>query len=466
MNRQSEHTQCTRRTFLGEASLTALSAGALLQGQSAAVASDEQSMAPAKSYQPTIPTHLPRRMALCSWQFAWLTSALPNEPYGDLEYVMKGLRERGYNAIRVDAGLDLCFHADGRPRGEVEFCQAVEGYSARFRVINCRGGGRNNVLKRVIRLMELAKAYNIYVILTSWEYAHTHWFIADRSLRAEIEGVPLDQRLMKLARHHDRLLRILKERDLARHIAYVEPHNEVNYCDLPKRQEGKRLHEQAIAFLRDRHQDILIAGDMGRHLPDQVPENTQVYDHHMYAGASIYFENLFKRTVSHPGFDPKNPRKSELLDYLLEEHIVEYEEFVLHTRELGKDWTNWFWLYHNLDISRFDRWMLERYAEYEPKLKRHARDLFAETYQGAVARNLPLALEEGGFFYGPLNSRWEESEAGLSYLSFLTDLAVEHQYWVFLPTTYNGPETPIWYAHPNWLRQNNTRFLESRPLNR
>jgi nicotinamidase-related amidase len=129
-------------------------------------------------------------MALCSCQFAWLTSGLPNEPYADLEEVIKGLHERGYNAIRVDAGLDFCFHSDGRPRGEVEFCQAVEGYSARMRVINCRGGGRHNVLKRVIRLMELAKAYNIYVILTSWEYMHTHWFIADRSLRAEIGGVP------------------------------------------------------------------------------------------------------------------------------------------------------------------------------------------------------------------------------------------------------------------------------------
>jgi hypothetical protein len=209
---------------------------------------------------------------------------------------------------------------------------------------------------------------------------------------------------MKLARHHDRLLHILKERDLARHIAYVEPHNEVNCSHLPHGQEGKKLHEEAIAFLRDRHPDIVIAADLSGHLPDQGPKNTQVYDHHMYAGVSIY-NDLFKRTVSHPDFDPKNPRKIELLDYLLEEHIVEYEDFVPRTRELGEGWTNNFWLYHNLDISRFDRWMLERYAEYDPKVKQHARDLFAETYQGAVARNLPLALEEGGFFYGPLNSR-------------------------------------------------------------
>ena len=197
-----------------------------------------------------------------------------------------------------------------------------------------------------------------------WEYMHSTAQIADKALRAEVYGVPEDQRLMRLTRHHDRLLNILKERDLHKNVAFVEPHNEANISDFPKQKEGKPGHEEAIAFLRVRNPDILITGDMAGHHPNVVPENTQVYDNHMYVGKE------------------------------------------------------------------------------------------------ALHRKLPIVMDEGGFFIAPLNSRWEESEQGLAYLEHLYSLAIEHHFWGFLPTSYNGPEAPIWYAHPNWLKQNNTRFLK------
>jgi hypothetical protein len=292
---------------------------------------------------------------------------------------------------------------------------------------------------------------------------HSTAQLADEALRAEVYGVPNDQRLMRLARHHDRLLRILKEKDLHKNVAFVEPHNEANISDLSKQQPRRASHEEAIAFLRDRHPDILISGDMAGHHPKFVPENTQVYDNHMYAGRAVY-DQLFSQTFNHPDFDPDHPRKTPLLDYLLEEHIVPHDEMMQVFQDIVPSRGTRLWLYHNFDISRFDRWMLDRLQELNTQIREHASQLFAETAQDARRRRLPLVLDEGGFFVAPLLSRWEESEQGLAFLEHMYRMAIEHEYWGFLATSYNGPEAPIWYAHHNWLKQNNARFLEGGPL--
>lgn len=408
---------------------------------------------------PNIPSHLPKRLTISCWQWAWLTAALPDEPYADLEKVMVGLTERGFNTIRIDAGLNWCFQADGSPRGEVEFCQLFKGYGSRHRVIYGCGGGRFDVLDRLISLMRLAKQYDIYVILSSWEYMHSTAQLADKALRAEVYGVPEDQRLMRLARHHDRLLSILKESDLHRNVAFVEPHNEANISDFPKQQKGRPGHEEAIAFLRDRHSDILIAGDMAGHYPKVVPENTQVYDNHMYVGQEIY-DQLFSQTIRHPDFDPDHPRKTPLLKELLEEHIVPHAEMMQGFQDFVQSRGTRLWMYHNLDISRFDRWMLNKLEELNTRIREHARQLFAENAQEAQRRCLPMVVDEGGFFIAPLNSRWEESEQGRAFLEHMTRLAIEHQYWGFLATSYNGPEAPIWWAHPGWLLEWNKAFQQ------
>lgn len=401
---------------------------------------------------------LPKKLAICSWQWAWVTSALPDEPYGDLEAVMVELKERGFNTIRIDAGLNWCFRADGTPRGEVQFRQMLPGYSSRFRVINGRGGGRHDVLKRVIRLMQLAEKYDVYVILTSWEYMHSTAALADPQLRAEVFGVPEEERLMRLARHHDRLIRVLKDKGLHKQIAYVEPHNEVDYSNLVKGEAGEKLHADAIALLRNAHPDILVSGDFGGDNGETIADNVQVYDHHIYAGSAVY-RDLGAGTVLHPDFDPNNPRKSELVDYLLEERYVPYDKFTVRGWAGSEVWSARLWLYYNLDIARFDRWMLQRYAEMEPQLKETARKRYAFHADQAARLRLPVVVEEGGFFCAPLNSRWEESEQGLAYLDFLTDLAIQHDFWGFLPTTYNGPECPLWWANAKWLAENNSRFV-------
>jgi len=194
---------------------------------------------------PGVPAHLPKRLAISSWIWSWVTQALPDEPYGDLEKCMVELKARGFNAIRVDAGRNGCFRLDGSPRGEMAFGPWAAGVSSNLSTVNHRGGGRHDVLQRVVQLMELARTHDIYVILTRWEYQDSTWMVADPRIRAEVYGIPEKDRLVRLAQQHDRLLQILKKQGLEKHVAFVEVHHEVEYSDFPKGEDGKALHKAA-----------------------------------------------------------------------------------------------------------------------------------------------------------------------------------------------------------------------------
>jgi hypothetical protein len=412
---------------------------------------------------PGVPAHLPGRLAISSWIWSWVTYALPDEPYGDLETCVAGLKERGFNAIRVDAGLNWCFRTDGTPRGEMEFGPWAPGVSSNLSTVNHRGGARHDVLKRLVRLMELAKKHDAYVILTSWEYQDSTWMVADPKVRAEVYGIPEKERLLRLVQQHDRLLKLLKEKGLEKHVAFVEVHNEVEYSDFPKGEEGTALHKAAIAFLRAAHPDILVSGDFGTHDARIVPDNVQVYDQHLYSGAAVYWDNLYNQTVLHPSFERANPRKLALLDRLLKKDIVPWDEFARRTGAVRPFWHPIMWLYENLDNAKFDEYMLQSLPKLEPRIKAAAEQAFETDAREAARRAIPAVLDEGGFFFPPYASRWEQSPQALAYFEFLCGLAVKHGWWGYMPTTYCGPEHPLWRERPEWLKKVNTRFRAATP---
>jgi hypothetical protein len=125
-------------------------------------------------------------------------------------------------------------------------------------------------------------------------------------------------------------------------------------------------------------------------------------------------------------------------------------------------WRPIMWLFENLDNAKWDMWAVERFREWKDRIWAGARKQFAEDALEARRRRLPLVLDEGGFFYPPRLSRFELLPEGLSLLEFFTDLAVEHDYWGFMPGTYCGPEHLIWRDNPEWLRRTNAKFQKGR----
>ena len=447
----------SRREFCTKA--LEASAAALLAMNSSAKAQE-----PRSAY--TIPDHLPRKLAICSSQWAWFTLSGPSEPYYNLEEVMIGLRERNYNAIRIDTALNWCFHKDGSPRGKVAIRAAVPGYSHRFKVLNHRGGNSVDVLNRLFQFMELAKKYDIYVICSDWEYMHTTWFVESAALRNEVLGIPVQDRLIHLARHMDRVVTMLKERDLAGNIAWIEPHNEADISDFPLGGEGHKLHTEAVAFLRDRHPDILVSADLAWIDNIGTTDNSQIYDHHLYVGNKLY-NSFFDKTVHRKDFNFDNPWQDEFVRDYLEPSITPYsafkDNFPLHreSRTFGNEgWLRNFWIYYNINIDKFDRWLTRNYHSVKISIQDNATDYYSRHSQEAKRRGIPMVITEGGFFYGPLYSRFEESESGLEYYDYLTDLAIKNGVWGFASSTYNCPAMPVWWACQKWLTETNNRFLK------
>ncbi|MFA7159031.1 MAG: cellulase-like family protein [Kiritimatiellia bacterium] len=413
-----------------------------------------------------VPDHLPQKLSISFWYHDWLAAALPGAPFEDLERCMKGMKQRGFNTARVGLGMTYAFRLDGTPRGPIDFGPPVPGYA--LNPYYACHGGRRDVIERLLRLLDLARRNDVWIILTSWEYQDSSC-VSDPAVRADLASVPWPNRFRYLAEQHDRLLTMLKAERLADRLAFVEIHNEPEYSDLPQGAEGRRRHEEAIAFLRARHPEILVSGDFASHDYSIVPDNAQVFDQHIYAGAGWHLSGLYGRTVSSKEADPLNPRAFEPLRRVLKKDIMPWDKYLAAAGKVGREdkaategWKRMLWLWENIDAAKWDEFMAGSFPEWKERIWEKARKTFAEDAAEGKRRGLPLVLDEGGYFCPPPQSRWELTPDGLALLELFADLAIRHGYWGFMPGTYCGPQHIIWREKPEWLRQINGRFQAGR----
>jgi len=403
-----------------------------------------------------LPGHLPKKLSITFFYSNWLCS-VPGSPFADIENCFRGMKERGFNTARVGVGLNYIFTPNGNPRGKMEFEWGT----------NCsinHSIERIDVMERLIHLLELARRHKVWIILTSWEYQDSSC-VSDPTVRAEMSSIPHENRFMHLAEHHDRLLAILKDKQLAENVAFVEIHNEPEYSDFPQGAASKGLHEQAIAMLRERHPDILFSADFASHNYSIVPDNAQVFDQHIYAGSG-WHTNLYDQTVNNEQVDPQNPRAFEPLRRVLKEKdVISWDEFMAANWKMGRDdkvasekWRRMGWMFANLDIARWDDFMAESFKEWKSIIWEKALKIFDEDAREGKRRGLPMVLDEGGYFNPPPQSQWELTPDGLSLLELFADLAIKYDYWGFMPGTYSGPRHILWREKPEWLKQINERF--------
>jgi len=418
-----------------------------------------------KRHAGRMPDHLPRKMSISFWYHNWISAAQPGAPYDDLERCIREMKQRGFNTARVGVGLTYAFRLDGSPRGPMTFEPPVPGFGS---TAFAGHGGKQDVLERLIHLLYLARRNDVWIILTSWEYQDSAC-VGDPTVRAQLASVPKKQRFMYLAEQHDRLLTILKTEGLTKHVAFVEIHNEPEYSDLPQGAEGKGLHQDAIALLRARHPDMLVSADFASHDYSIVPDNAQVFDQHIYAGAGWHLEGLYGQTVANKAINPQNPRDFEPLRRVLKEDIIPWDDYMVAAGKVGREdkaatdgWRRMLWLWENIDVAKWDAFMAESFPEWKARIWEKAGKHFAEDAREGTRLGLPLVLDEGGYFCPPPQSRWELTPDGLSLMELFADLAIQHDYWGFMPGTYCGPDHILWRERPEWLRQINDRFLQGK----
>lgn len=427
-----------------------------------------------------IPAHLPRKLTISFWLWQYFHAAQEGDFLCDLPAAFVQLKERGFNTIRVDTGIGLCFGPDGKPRGEIALRAPFGAYGSIIRQFNGKGG-RIDVRKKLIELFELAQEHDVYVILSSWLYLHTFWFM-DNRLQDEIHSRSPERQLMAMAEEHSRLIDCLKERGLHKQIAFVEVTNESDgVFHLGVRNEAipgsateqqaafQQSHENALAFLRDRHPDLLFACDTcsSKTDVDLMPGNMQLWNHHLYYMWDLYFQS-FEANIMKPDFAYEDPRNDPLIRRFMKEYPVSIEELRRSTGDnamLPQDWYRRVWLYTNVDpakLAELDAWYtelldqnMEAYKQGAARGVQRAMDLrdrhFPET---------PLVLGEAVSYCTHRGLQWEErSETYWKLLAHTTRLVRDAGYWGYMPRTHSGPDDPAWTTCADRFREVNGLFM-------
>ena len=434
----------------------------------------------------TIPEHLPQRLTLSFWFGFWATDIEVGEGFHDLEGAFRDLVARGFNTVRIDGLWSWCFTRDGKPRGPVEIGNVARPGTCDYGPgLTARGGGRVDALPRLLQLFELARKYDVYVALTSWEYqpGHTLGFLADPGLRQEILSIPVPDRFDYTSMQIDRQLDAIKAAGFADRIAYVEFHNEIDYSiglGLPGGRPALRAAvERQIAFLRQRHPDLLITDDYSLPCPEQgfdydttqdfiegLAANSQLVDHHLYAWSASVQQAFFQ--AAGIGWASSDP--DELLPRLQRDHPF-YRQLIKpgspsweeYKQGIGCDWFKQWWptlyLYQYMDVDLYDTWMFTHYPQYEERMRGFWRNAIQAMSHHARARRIPLVCDEGYLCWPPTHSEFEPSAVGRASFEFIMEHMLEAGYWGYMVSTYAFPGQPLWEKHPEWLRALHGRFI-------
>lgn len=432
----------------------------------------------------TIPAHLPERLTISFWFSYWATDLQEGETFHDLEQVFRDLVARGFNTVRLDGLWSWCFRPDGTRRGPVEIGRVAEpGYCDYGPGTKTLGGGTVDALERLLKLFELARKYDVYVGLTSWEYqpGHTLGFLADPALRQEILDIPVPARFDYTSMQIDRLLTTLKGEGYGDRIAYVEFHNEIEYSiglGLPGGTAALRgAVEKQLGFLRERHPDLLITDDYSlpsseagfevdaaERFVERLAPSSQLVDHHLYAWSASIQMALFREAgigLFTSGHDEvmRRAEEKELFQWLMKPDRPSWQEYRQH---LGIEWLAQWWVlnyvYQYMDVDRYDYWMFKHYPQYEDRMRGFWRNGIQFMASHARQRGLPLVCDEGYLCWPPSHSQFEPSAVGRANFDYIMDHMLQAGYWGYMISTYAFPGQPLWEDQAEWLAATHKRI--------
>jgi hypothetical protein len=420
------------------------------------------------------------RLAISFWIWG-LWNTAPHGFFNDLETRVAELVDRGFNCIRLEGGAGLAHDAEGRPRGELDYLEAVPGHAGHIRQMERMTAGRCDVLKRLIELVTIAKRYRVKVILSSWYFLHTFWFTDDR-LTEELLGLPPERCFMHFAKGLDRIIEELKQRGLGDAIAFTEIFNESDGLSFiggfgekkaPKDvlNTYRAWHEEALAFLQERHPDILFALDTYTPYthPELVPRNAQVWNFHSYFLWGVY--GVFEQCLW-SGADLDDPATYAPIRRFLRQEIVPFRTIVA-SREgrvpIASDWYRRIWLYRNLEpgaLPELERMLQDHLEKNAGQYRRQAEEGLSQALalRDKHYPGIPLVMGEGMSYCGDNRLRWEErSDTYWEIVEHAVRQGREKGLLGCVARTNSGPEDPAWYEYPERLQRVNAIFLGKIP---
>jgi len=411
-----------------------------------------------------IPEHLPKRLTI-SFPIWGLYDSGEGGAYHDYDRMMKEHVQRGFNCIRLDDGAGLMHTEDGTPRGPIFWGRIFGEYETCMRQFAATGApGLCDVRNRLISLFEAAKRHNIYIVLSSWYYLHTCWFVKNPEINDELHSIPPKDRFMAFAKFLHYIICELEERQLDSQIAFAEIFNEAdglrfvngygdeNHLTDEEIAAFRVKHEEAISWLQERHPQILFAFDSWTYYSDvrQIPSNLQVYNFHNYFLWSVYSSAV----------------ENDLSLLKKEQVTIEEIKAVADNAYIPTDdWYRRVWFYNNLNKKKIPD-VQKKARDYLKMHEDNIRARFAtslERVKENLAENMPqvpVVCGEGVSYNGSYDLLWEETSQ--QYWCLLADVMKDYReagLWGTVVRTCCGPEDPVWTLCPEKLLELNRIFL-------
>ena len=383
--------------------------------------------------------------------------------YADTDKMMREHLERGFNCIRLDDGAGLMHDLDGNPLGRVKIGSVFGEYDKIPRQFDAIGGeGCCDVLERLIKLASSAKKYGVYLILSSWYYLHTYWICHDKELNDKLFSVPDEDKFMTFARFLHYIISELEARGLADVIAFVEIFNEADGLYFTTAYEPEKFtdefcenirtrHEEAVAYLKEQHPDVLVAYDSFDVSPDerQIPRNIDVLDFHSY-----FLWGNYMRVEAESGDCFTNEIKEEDVREAHKFRRPEIDEYGWHRRVA---------LYGGLKPEMMpvfeERLENKLLGEYDFRInKAFAVQKTVESIK-KINPDIKVVCGEGVSYVASKTLLWEER----SELCFKLVKTVLQKYrdvgmWGTVVRTCMGPEDPSWNLIPERIKELNRAF--------
>ncbi len=396
-----------------------------------------------------LPKHLPEKLTI-AFPIWLLYGVEEGHVYQDIDKVMREHKERGFNCLRFDDGAGLIHDVDGNELPDFVLKPLLENMKVPMRQMVTKKMTCHDLLKRLIEICESAKRHGMYVILSSWFYLHTFWYIGDNKLVEELHNVTKYEIFMTFAKYLDYILQELKKRDLFDCIAFCEIANEADGWAWMFREdkagtvtydealEFKKSHEKALAWLQEKYPEILFAYDcMSPFSRDEyVPENMQVYNSHPYFMWNLYSE-----------------MQKEIANEIIVENPISVDDVKKargSSRGVNEDWYHRVCFYKNLDEKKMpyaEKWLEERFArnreEYIEKLEEGIVKL--KEVANKYGTNVPIVCGEGVIYMGSSKIQWEEgSDAFWETLEYMARRYRDEGIWGSVVKTCCGPDFSNW----------------------
>jgi len=397
-----------------------------------------------------------------------------NDDYDDLIFQ---IADRGFNCIRIESGAGLIWDESGNVREDVLILAPFGKYTKYTTWKVVADNKRINILERLLKLCHAAKKHNVKVILSSWFFLHTNWFLEEAD-KERIYALSTEGKMSYFADELSRILDVLRKEDLIDIVAFAEIFNEFDGLPFGGEYSGKLtvdeanrlriLHEKEIEKLRKQHPEILFAFDTYTPsvMKELIPRNIDVFNFHSYYLWPIYFEfekGLVCRSLEEFEEIPAETR------YFLKDELVSVKEVIesMDNFRSGEAWPRRISLYLSIDkqkeneLTMFLDNKLKENMEHYRKRFRDAIDKIMSTHNEIVP-NSRLVMGEGPTYCASPTLAFErDSQHFWKILKEQMEYANEKGLWGTVIATTHAPErTVAWEPCKDLYVELNRAFLK------